>query len=125
MVNNVFKGLVRNYRLSSIEDVVSFINKLKPLFVIVDLLEARGKAVVTLVYEGVRLFSDEIEVNIKEIDEILKRAGYFLVATEYVHKMEPVSVYTYFRSIIRIDNDVLGEIFNNPYVKSKVEWVEA
>jgi len=106
-----FKGIIKNYRLDSIEKVLQLLKALYSAGVTIEVNEARGKFVV-IVHEGfARIISEEFDISLlDDLVEKMKQLGYIHVASDLYHSYEPLQRIVFTKTLFA-NREKLKEIF--------------
>jgi len=109
----IVKGIVKNYRLDSVEKVLQLLGAIYSAGVVIDVYEARGKFVV-IVHEGyARIFSEELDTSLlDDLVEKIKQLGYIHIGTDLLHSYEPIQRMVFINPLFA-DKKKLREVFND------------
>ncbi|RLC36229.1 hypothetical protein DRH29_05000 [candidate division Kazan bacterium] len=108
-----FKGIIKNYRLDSVEKILQLSKALLVHGITIEVNEAREKFKVIVYAESARIFSEEFNIEeLKILVEELKKNGYIHVATDYEHLLEPLQRMLFIKPLYCV-KEKLKEVFLN------------
>jgi len=107
----IVKGIIKNYRLDSIEKVLQLLKALYSAGVTIEVNEARGKFKVMITDGFVWQESEEFDISLlKDLVDKIKQLGYIHVATDLYHSYEPLQRMVFTKTLFA-NREKLKEIF--------------